>query len=146
MKMVFLILASSLLCNTSDWLYDFDQAKQIAKESNKMILLNFSGSDWCGPCINLKKKIFDSEEFSNYATGHLLLVNADFPRLKKNQLSAEQTKQNEALAEKYNQEGSFPYTVLLNAEGKVLKKWTGFPDETPEMFVQEIKSFSNVTN
>ena len=136
----------SLVGSSPEWLTDFNQAKTEAGESGKVILLNFSGSDWCGPCINLKKKIFDSEEFSNYATGHLLLVNADFPRLKKNQLSAEQTKQNEALAEKYNHEGSFPYTVLLNADGSVLKKWSGFPDETPEMFVQEIKSVTNVTN
>jgi thioredoxin-related protein len=133
----------SIFGSSSEWLTDFDQAQREASQSGKVILLNFSGSDWCGPCINLKNKIFDTDDFSNYASGHLLLVNADFPRLKKNKLSAEQTKQNEALADKYNQDGIFPYTVLVNAEGKVLKEWSGLPDETPSMFIQEIRKVTH---
>jgi hypothetical protein len=58
-------------------------------------------------------------------------------------LKQEQVKDNEALAEKYNSEGKFPYTVLLDPNGKVLKQWEGFPNETPEQFVDEIKSVEN---
>jgi len=132
--------------SSTEWLKDFNQAQLEASHSGRLILLNFSGSDWCGPCINLKKKVFDSEDFSSYASNHLLLVNADFPRQKKNQLSAEQTKKNEALAEKYNHNGIFPFTVLINADGTVLKEWSGFQDESPAAFVEEIKSVTHVIN
>ena len=69
------------------WQTDIVKAEQSAKEEHKFIILNFSGSDWCGPCIRLHKEIFDSEIFSKYAADHLVLLNADFPRSNKNQLS-----------------------------------------------------------
>ena len=74
------------------------------------------------------------------ARENLVLVNADFPRKKKNQLSDLQVKRNEALAEKYNKEGAFPYTLLLNADGKVLKTWKGKPAVPVEKWTQEIKA------
>src|SRR5437868_3212694 len=78
----------------SEWLTDFAQAQKISAEKKESLLLNFSGSDWCGPCIRMKQEIFDSEHFKKYANGHLVLVNADFPRNKKNKLSKELEKQN----------------------------------------------------
>jgi len=125
------------------WLTNFEKAKTEATATKKRIVLNFSGSDWCGPCIRLKKEIFDSEAFTNYASGKLVLLNADFPRYKKNELPKQQVKENEALADKYNAEGKFPFTVLLDANGKVLKQWEGLPNETPEEFVSEINNFAN---
>ncbi|WP_448104441.1 thioredoxin family protein [Pedobacter panaciterrae] len=122
------------------WNGNFNEAQQQAKAGHQQILINFSGSDWCGPCIRLRKEIFESETFENYAKPHLVLVRADFPRQKKNRLSAAQIEQNEALAEKYNPEGKFPYTLLVNEDGKVLKSWDGYPNESPEKFVQEIKT------
>jgi len=122
------------------WLGDFDKAKTDAAQQHKLIVINFSGSDWCGPCIRLRKEILESSTFENYATSHLVLVRADFPRQKKNQLSKEQVKLNEALADKYNPEGKFPYTLLVNEDGKILKAWDGFPNETPEQFVSQINS------
>ena len=76
--------------------------------------------------MKLKKEVLDSEEFLKFAEDKLVLVRADFPRNKKNRLSPEQTKQNEALAEKYNNEGKFPLTVLIDATGKVVKTWDGY--------------------
>ncbi len=122
------------------WLTDFEKGKTEATTSNKLIVLNFSGSDWCGPCIRLRKEVFGSDAFEKYAADQLVLVNADFPRYKKNQLPKQQVKENEALAERYNSSGKFPFTVLLDASGKVLKQWEGLPDETPEKFVDEINS------
>ena len=124
-----LILAVILFVSTGSpaWLTNFEQAKTEAGTTHKQILLNFSGSDWCGPCIKLKKEILDSEAFLQYASDKLVLVRADFPRAAKNQLDARQTAHNESLAERYNPEGKFPFTVLLSAEGKVLKTWTGYP-------------------
>lgn len=146
MKLLISIFLFSLSVATAEWLTDFSKAQQQAAQDKKMILLNFSGSDWCGPCIRLKKEIFGAEVFNNYASEHLVLVHADFPRMKKNQLSKEQTKQNEALADKYNKEGKFPFTVLLNSNGKVIKQWDGLPNETPETFVEEVKKATNAGN
>ena len=103
-------------------------------------MVNFSGSDWCGPCIRLRKEILESSTFENYAADHLVLVRADFPRQKKNQLSKEQVKRNEDLADKYNSEGKFPYTLLVNENGKILKAWDGFPNESPDQFISEIST------
>ena len=125
------------------WMTDLDQAKQKAKEEHKYILVSFSGSDWCIPCIRLHKDIFDSKVFTGFADEHLELLNADFPRLKKNQLSKEQQKKNEALADQYDPQGSFPYTVLLTEEGKVVKTWEGYPNVSPEEFTAQLKTLVN---
>ena len=120
------------------WLGDFNTAKTEAAQNHKLILINFSGSDWCGPCIRLRKEILESNTFENYASDHLVLVRADFPRQKKNQLPKEQVKLNEALADKYNPDGKFPFTLLVDEQGKVLHTWDGFPNETQEQFVSDI--------
>ena len=135
---IYLLLA---LSPSTTWLGDFSQAKTEALQKHKLILINFSGSDWCGPCIRLRKEILESDAFVNYASDHLVLVRADFPRQKKNQLSKEQVKLNEALADKYNADGKFPYTLLVDENGKILKDWDGFPNETPEQFIAQINSF-----
>lgn len=131
---------------TGGWKTDFDKASAQAKTEHKLILLNFSGSDWCGPCIRMHKEIFESKEFTQYAGEHLVLVNADFPRLKKHQLSADQLKMNNHLAELYNKEGDFPLTVLLNTEGKVIKTWQGFPQVPPAAFVDQVKAAADANN
>lgn len=74
------------------------------------------------------------------ADTELVMVNADFPRKKKNQLTAQQQEMNNAMADKYNSQGKFPYTLLLDANGKVLKEWDGFPNKTPETFTIEVRN------
>jgi hypothetical protein len=126
-----------------EWHYNLDEAKGIAQREHKDILLNFSGSDWCGPCILLRKEILDDSVFLKMADSSLVLVNADFPRKKKDQLSRQQQAINDAMADQYNAEGQFPRTLLLNAEGKVLKTWDGYPNMKPEAFAAEIASVIN---
>ena len=121
------------------WHYNLDEARQLAQEQHKHILLNFSGSDWCGPCIQLRKQILDDPDFLRMADSSLILVNADFPRSKKNQLSAQQQALNNAVADKYNSQGKFPYTLLLDANGKVLKSWEGLPNEKPTEFAAAVR-------
>jgi len=140
MQFLYTVLLTVIFSSATTWQTDFEKAKAQAKSENKLILLNFSGSDWCGPCIRLKKDIFERATFVNYAEENLVLVNADFPRLKKNMLSKELQKQNEALADTYNSNGAFPLTLLLDAEGKVLKKWEGLPAMSPEEFTNDIKA------
>lgn len=134
---VFLMIAFAPAAN---WTGDFSAAKQEAAQKHELILINFCGSDWCGNCIRLRKDIFESEVFENYAAQHLILVRADFPREKKNQPSKEQIKRNDALADKYNANGEFPFTVLVDQTGKVIKSWDGYPNETAAQFVDDINT------
>jgi thioredoxin-related protein len=123
----------------TDWQKNMEEAKKLAKKEHKHILLNFSGSDWCGPCIRMHKEILDVEQFQKYADTTLILVNADFPRLKKNQLPSSQQKINDAIADQFNSKGVFPLTVLLDEDGKIMKQWEGFPKLTPDGFIDDIK-------
>jgi thioredoxin-related protein len=139
-RLASLAIAVFFCFGTSVWENDLDAAKQEAAKDNKYILLNFSGSDWCGPCIRLHKEIFDSQVFTAFATKNLILVNADFPRQKKNQLSKEQQGRNNKMADQYNAQGSFPYTVLLDPQGKIIRSWDGFPGLSPEEFVAQLRA------
>jgi thiol-disulfide isomerase/thioredoxin len=136
MKLIALLL---LVVLPLQWETDFETAKKAAKEKNQLILLNFSGSDWCGPCIVTRKQYLENEDFLKMAKDNVVMLNADFPRRKKNQLSPEQAKKNDALAEMYNRSGHFPYTLLLDANGKVIKIWDGKPAVAVEKWIKEIK-------
>ena len=139
MQVLLVTLFSSFLFLTG-WETDFSRAKQSAQSEHKLILLNFSGSDWCGPCIRMHKDLFESSSFTNYAGDHLVLVNADFPRLKKHELSKDQQSKNDRLADKYDKEGIFPLTVLLTPGGKILKEWKGFPPVSADEFTSEVNA------
>lgn len=144
MKFLSIFLIFFFLEGSPQWGSDFDKAKIEAIQNHKFIVINFSGSDWCGPCIKLKREVLDTPEFLAFANKNLALVRADFPRLKKNQLDKKQTALNEALAEKYNQEGIFPLTVLIGADDKVLKEWNGYPAGiNTDSFVHEIQTIIN---
>lgn len=136
------IIVAALIMMSLDtgWRTNFNKARDEAKIGHKYLLLNFSGSDWCVPCIRTKKEIFDDKLFYAFADSNLVLVNADFPRLKKNKLTITQIKENEMLAEKYNKDGAFPLTILLNADGKVLREWVGYPGISPDKFIEQIRS------
>lgn len=121
------ILISILILFTAGnpWHLDFEKAKLEAKDSNKSVLIYFSGSDWCKPCMQLKQEVFEDPDFMKYANERFVMVMADFPRRKKNQLSEAQTQHNDALAEKYNLQGYFPLIVVTDTEGHVIGR-TGF--------------------
>lgn len=125
------------------WETDFGKAIEKAKKEHKLVLLKFSGSDWCIPCIKMQKEIFSADAFEKFADSSLVLVNADFPRLKKNKLSKDQQKKNDELAEKYNKQGSFPLTLILDTNGQVLKSWESYSKMTPEQFIAQIKPLLN---
>jgi thioredoxin-related protein len=139
MKNLVLISLYLLSFSLLPWEPNFDVAKKNAKDKQQLILLNFSGSDWCGPCIRMHKEIFGDAAFLKMAAENLVMVNADFPRNKKNQLVSALKKQNEELADRYNPNGKFPFTVLINTDGKVVKSWDGLPDEDAKAFTTEVK-------
>src|SRR4051794_39346649 len=94
----FALLASAELAAAA-WETDYAKALEKAKAQNKRVFLDFTGSDWCGPCIQLRKEVFSRPEFTTYATKSLILVEIDYPQRKTQ--SAELKKQNEKLARQY---------------------------------------------
>ncbi len=140
MKLFSAFLFLLLSCSTySQQTATLDQSITKAKEEHKKVLFFFSGSDWCSPCVRFKKNYIDNTNFKEFASTNLILFNADFPKLKKNALSEEQTAENEKLAEKYNPKGIFPLIILLNENGTVLKKWGELPSETIEEFINQLQ-------
>lgn len=134
-----LIVFFSLLFNDHlHWETNLDKAKLEASQSSKLILLNFSGSDWCIPCKKLEADIFETDYFKEYAGENLILVKADFPRQKKNQLSPTVVKSNEKLASKYNADGVFPLTLLMDASGHEKLRLEGLPKGGVEYFVEKM--------
>ncbi len=130
----------SLVSAAQSWVVDIDEAKQIATESDRKILLVFQGSDWCAPCIKLDKEVWSTEFFQNYAEEHFVLLQADFPRKKANKLPGAQQEKNNALAEKYNSQGFFPLVVVMDNSGKVLGE-TGYKKMPVEDYTKLLSSF-----
>jgi thioredoxin-related protein len=117
------------------WKTDYAEAVKQATKEKKTLLLNFTGSDWCGWCIRLDKEVFSKAEFVEYAASNLVCVKLDFPRNKK--LPEAEVKQNEELAGKYNVEG-FPTILLLNSTEKLLLT-TGYQAGGPEAYIKHLK-------
>jgi thioredoxin-related protein len=139
LKIIFLLVFGSL--QAQEWQSSFDQAVDLANKENKPIILVFSGSDWCAPCIRLEKKIWQSEEFKLYAGEHYVLYKADFPKKKKNELPLELSETNTALAQKFNPKGHFPLVVVLDKDQSVLGK-TGFNVKaSPKKYISILNGF-----
>jgi thioredoxin-related protein len=115
------------------WLYDIPQAQAQAKKENKLVLIDFTGSDWCGWCIKLKAEIFSTPEFNNYARTNLVLVEIDFPRFKP--LSPELMATNEKMQQKYKAEG-FPTIVVLDPNAKEIWRLGGYAPGTPADWIR----------
>jgi len=135
-----LVLFTSLNSFSQD--NQLEKATQVAKAQNKLIFLNFSGSDWCRSCILLKKTILDTPEFESLANKEFVLVDVDFPRKKKNRLSKEQTQYNDNLAEKYNRDGQFPTIIILDSDLNIIAK-TGYKRLSPSQYIDHIKTLIN---
>lgn len=139
--LLFLIFIFSITSiQAQNWITDFTTAKKEAVKNNKPIILVFQGSDWCAPCIKLDREIWSTEVFKNYSSEHYIMLQADFPRKKKNKLSDKQTESNKQLAEIYNKQGFFPFVVVLDHEGNILGQ-TSYKKTTPENYIKELNSF-----
>ena len=115
------------------WTTDLPKAQAQAKQEHKLVMLDFTGSDWCGWCKKLDKEILSQSQFKDYARENLVLE-VDFPRAKPQ--NAEVRKQNQELAQQYQVEG-FPTIVVLNGDGQKLWQYDGyFPDGLAAFIVQ----------
>ncbi|WP_127139190.1 thioredoxin family protein [Flagellimonas oceanensis] len=141
-KLIYILLfASCGMLQAQQWQESFDDALTKAATEDKPIVLVFSGSDWCAPCIRLKRHVFDSDAFKAYALKHYVMYDADFPRKKKNQLPEEKLNVNKSLAEKYNPKGYFPLVVVMDKDRHVLGT-TGFVARTsPEKYIKTLNKF-----
>ena len=117
-----------------NWGTDAPAAQAQAKADKKIVLLNFTGSDWCGWCMELDKEVFSTPEFAKFAKDNVVLVKVDFPRHK--QLSSEQKAANQALQTKYSIQG-YPTIIVLNGEGKKIGE-LGYMEGGPTAFIAEL--------
>ena len=136
---VFLFLLSFSL-TAQNWETDWKVATQKSKKNNQKLILVFSGSDWCIPCIKLEKEIWEEKSFMAYALENYVLLRADFPKRKKNALSKEKQTHNDKLAERFNAAGYFPLVVVISTEEKVLGQ-LGYEKSTPEKYIELINAF-----
>jgi thioredoxin-related protein len=118
------------------WETDVKKAQEQAKSNNKLVFLDFTGSDWCGYCIRLNHDILSKPAFQEYANKNLVLVEIDFPRAKSQ--SADLRKQNQQLAQQYEVQG-FPTIVVLNGSGKTIWRFDGYFPDGPDAFIAELE-------
>jgi thioredoxin-related protein len=125
------VFVTTIARGDAEWQTDYEQALAAAKGARKCVLLDFTGSDWCPPCIEMKKVVFSKPAFLNYAQKNLILVEIDSPGRKT--LPENLTKQNERLKRQYaiDQKG-FPTVVLLSPDGEVLGELQGYGGQGPE--------------
>lgn len=124
---------SAALAAKPGWTENFAEAQNKAKAENRHVLLDFTGSDWCGWCIKLDKEVFAKPDFKAFGAKNLILVELDFPQGK--QLAPKVKAQNDELGRKYKVSG-YPTLVLLDSEGKEVKRWGGFKPN----FFEDLKS------
>lgn len=136
---IFLIFASTSL-RAQHFETNFNEAQNISQKEGKSMMLVFSGSDWCKPCILLKQEILSSPSFSEFSQQNLVVLNLDFPFRKKNALPPAQQEHNEELAERYNPDGAFPLVLILQEDGSVAQRINFQPGMGAEPFIAQIAS------
>lgn len=120
------------------WTTDYAKAVEQAQTEDKAILLDFTGSDWCGWCMKMKKETLDTPAFKDYAAKNLVLVEVDFPHNKPQ--SEKVIAQNQKLSQKYKADG-FPTFIILSKGGKELGRQVGYLEGGPSAFLAELKTF-----
>ena len=117
------------------WVDDYEKGVAQAKKDGKIALVDFTGSDWCGWCIKLDKEVFSKPAFKEYAKANLVLIEVDFPQLKK--LPKSKQEKHDALAKDYGIKG-YPSVVVLDAAGKKIGQ-LGYMEGGPDAFIAAIE-------
>ena len=141
-KTLIALLAATVFWQISaaeaSWLTDLPKAQAQAKAENKIVLLDFTGSDWCGWCIKFKKDVLDTPEFQAYAAKNVVLVELDFPRKKVQPDNLK--KANAELSKRYKADG-FPTLVVLNKDGREIGRQEGYSEGGPAAFIAKLEKF-----
>ena len=141
-KLILTLLFLATITARADvtWLTDLDAAKAKGVKENKPVLVDFTGSDWCPPCIQLHKVVFESAEFAAVASKYVL-VELDYPR--KTPQAPELKAKNAELSKKFGISG-FPTVLLIDAKsGEVFGKTVGFGGQTAKEYLEKLASFKN---
>ena len=133
-SLALLALTSTVALAASGWDDDYAKALAQAKTEKKMVLLDFTGSDWCSWCVKLDKEVFSKPEFKSYAKDNLVLVEVDFPNGKRQTKKLKE--QNEKLKQEYGIKG-YPTIIMLDAEGKKVGQ-LGYMEGGPKAFIAEL--------
>jgi protein disulfide-isomerase len=141
-KLLITILAAGALwqarAEDSTWLTDLPAAQAQAKAQHKIVLMDFTGSDWCSWCIKFKKEVLDTSEFQDYAAKNVVEVEVDYPN-KKTQ-SDDLKKANAELKSKFDVHG-FPTLVVLDQNGKEIGRQVGYEEGGPKAFIAKLEKF-----
>lgn len=132
-----LIMTGTSATAQGKWMTNAEEAFALAHENDMPVMMVFSGSDWCKPCIQLTREVFESDVFREYAADKFILLRIDFPRARKNRLAPDLQQQNNALAERWNPHGEFPLVVVFSSDREVLFT-TGYRTGGPEAYVQHL--------
>jgi protein disulfide-isomerase len=130
-----LTAALTIATANAEWMTDAAKAQEQARAEKKLVVMNFTGSDWCPWCFRLRDEVFNTPAFQEYAKNNLVLVEVDFPRRKA--ISDAQKKANQALAGKYGIEG-YPTVVVLDSEGKQVGE-LGYQEGGPKPFIEKLE-------
>jgi thioredoxin-related protein len=130
------LMVASAVFAADGWLTDFAKAQAQAKADGKYMLIDFSGSDWCGWCIKLDNEVFSKDSFKAYAAENLVLMMADFPS--RTPQADEVKAQNQKLAAQYGVRG-YPTVILLAPDGTLAGR-TGYQAGGPEKYVEHVKA------
>jgi thioredoxin-related protein len=133
-------MANLVRAEESLWQTDFAAAKTKAKAEKKLLLVDFTGSDWCGWCKKLVSEVFGKDQFKTEAPKKFVLVELDYPHAKKQ--SDELKKQNKELLAKYKVQG-YPTILVMDADGKVIAQ-TGYQPGGPEAYLKHLGEFVGV--
>ena len=134
-------LSTAAACAAPVWLTDLDEAKKVATKENKPILVDFTGSDWCGYCIKLHAEVFDKPEFEAFAKDYVL-VELDFPNKKPQ--PADVKAKNREIQQKFAVTG-FPTILLIDAKsGEAYGRESGYgPGTGPKAYLEKLNAFKN---
>jgi thioredoxin-related protein len=138
-KIVFYLMmcwmAGNLVAADAQWLTSVPDAQALAKKENKLVLMDFTGSDWCSWCKKLDAEVFTKSQFIDYAKANLVLVQVDFPNSKPQ--SPELQKANKALQSKYKVDG-YPTLVVIKPDGTVVWQQVGYLAGGPPAVIAEL--------
>jgi protein disulfide-isomerase len=140
-KILIAMLAATALwqANAAEtWLTNLPQAVAQAKTENKIVLMDFTGSDWCSWCMKFKQEVLDAPEFQAYAAKNVVLVELDYPEKKVQ--TGDLKKANALLKDKYKIDG-YPTLVVLDKDGKEIGRQVGYSEGGPKVFIAKLEKF-----
>jgi protein disulfide-isomerase len=140
LSMAVMMMAAAGFLHASDWTTDYKAALKAADAQDKLVLLDFTGSDWCEFCQLLDKDVLSQPEFRHYAARTYILVKVDFPRAK--QLPEEVKNQNDALGKKFGV-GGYPTLIVLTPDGREAGRIVGYkPGSGLDAVMAKLRTFN----